>query len=175
VSEWFERFGNIPALLHHRHYGDAFRQLLDATSKLQGNLIEDAVEELFLEYQVPYIRTGSHTQGHIAERFELTVQPAPGFVAFDECDTLRALLACKRLVGSEAGAVAIDRSAGSRPGRCWRLSAPGPGPADGRPRSPRFQPPPIEPGVRFSRTRLTDVLHRRCSTGARQARLGLGA
>ena len=38
-----------------------------------------------------------------------------------------------------------------------------------------LQLPPIEPGVRFSRTRLTDVLHRRCSTGARQARLGLGA
>ena len=39
----------------------------------------------------------------------------------------------------------------------------------------RFQPPPVEPCVRFSRTRLTDVLHRRCSAGARQARLGLGA
>jgi len=39
----------------------------------------------------------------------------------------------------------------------------------------RFQPPPVEPCVRFSRTRLTDVLHRRCSTGARQGRLGLGA
>src|SRR5674476_1180766 len=39
----------------------------------------------------------------------------------------------------------------------------------------RFQPPPVEPCMRFSRTRLTDALHRRCSTGARQARLGLGA
>ena len=39
----------------------------------------------------------------------------------------------------------------------------------------RFQPPPIDPGMRFSRTRLTDVLHRRCSTGARQGRFGLGA
>jgi acyl-CoA synthetase (AMP-forming)/AMP-acid ligase II len=39
----------------------------------------------------------------------------------------------------------------------------------------RFQPPPVEPCMRFSRTRLTDVLHRRCSTGARQGRLGLGA
>jgi hypothetical protein len=38
-----------------------------------------------------------------------------------------------------------------------------------------FQLPPIEPGVRFSRTRLTDALHRRCSTGARQGRFGLGA
>jgi hypothetical protein len=41
--------------------------------------------------------------------------------------------------------------------------------------SPRFQPPPIEPCVRFSRTRLTDALHRRRSTGARQGRFGLGA
>ncbi len=39
----------------------------------------------------------------------------------------------------------------------------------------RFQPPPVEPCMRFSRTRLTDALHRRCSVGARQARLGLGA
>jgi hypothetical protein len=27
----------------------------------------------------------------------------------------------------------------------------------------RFQLPPVEPCMRFSRTRLTDVLHRRCS------------
>jgi hypothetical protein len=40
---------------------------------------------------------------------------------------------------------------------------------------PRFQLPPIEPGVRFSRTRLPDALHRRCSTGARQDRFALGA
>lgn len=40
---------------------------------------------------------------------------------------------------------------------------------------PRLQPPPIEPGTRFSRTRLSDALHRRLSTGARQGRFGLGA
>ena len=39
----------------------------------------------------------------------------------------------------------------------------------------RFQPPPVELGVRFSRTQLTDVLHLRCSTGARQGRFALGA
>jgi hypothetical protein len=33
----------------------------------------------------------------------------------------------------------------------------------------RFQPLPVEPCMRFSRTRLTDVLHRRCSTGVRVA------
>ena len=36
----------------------------------------------------------------------------------------------------------------------------------------RFQPPPVKPCMRFSRTRLTDVLHRRHSTF--QARKGLG-
>ena len=36
----------------------------------------------------------------------------------------------------------------------------------------RFQPPPVKPCMRFSRTRLTDVLHRRHS--AFQARNGLG-
>jgi hypothetical protein len=39
----------------------------------------------------------------------------------------------------------------------------------------RFQPPPIKPCVRFSRTRLTDVLHRRRSAFPRQSRNGLGA
>jgi hypothetical protein len=39
----------------------------------------------------------------------------------------------------------------------------------------RFQPPPVDPCMRFSRTRLTDVLHRRCLVGARQCRFGLGA
>ena len=39
----------------------------------------------------------------------------------------------------------------------------------------RFQPLPVEPCMRFSRTRLSDVLHRRRSAGARQGRNGLGA
>jgi hypothetical protein len=38
----------------------------------------------------------------------------------------------------------------------------------------RFQSPPVKPGMRFSRTRLTDVLHRRCSAFPRQSRKGLG-
>ena len=39
----------------------------------------------------------------------------------------------------------------------------------------RFQPLPVEPCRRFSRTRLSDVLHRRRSAGARQSRKGRGA
>lgn len=89
--------GGVPyyAFLHQRHYGGAFRQLLDATSTRRGNLLEDAVEELFIENCIPYIRTGSHNQADIAKRFELTVQPAPDFVVYDDSGTLRGMLECK--------------------------------------------------------------------------------
>jgi hypothetical protein len=41
--------GGVPfsLFLHQRHYGGAFRQVLDATSTKRGDLIEDAVEALF--------------------------------------------------------------------------------------------------------------------------------
>lgn len=81
--------------LHQRHYGGAFRQVLDATSTQRGNLIEDAVEQLFIDSGIPYIRTGSHNQGDIAERFEIQVAPAPDFVVYDNSDNLRAMLECK--------------------------------------------------------------------------------
>jgi hypothetical protein len=78
-----------------------------------------------------------------------------------------------RMVGSRAGAVAVPG------GRAWGLSSAGFPVGCATPvtvaRSLRFQPPPVDPGMRFSRTRLTDALHRRCSAGTRQARLGLGA
>jgi hypothetical protein len=93
--------------LHQRHYGGAFRQLLDATSELRGDLIEDAVEELFLTHGISFIRTGSHNQAEIAARFEVTVQPAPDFVVYDESDTLRALLECK---GANDGGTARDKA-----------------------------------------------------------------
>ena len=38
----------------------------------------------------------------------------------------------------------------------------------------RFQSPPVKPCMRFSRTRLTDVLHRRRPACPRQGRKGLG-
>ncbi|MGF1647447.1 MAG: hypothetical protein ACFCVF_11105, partial [Kineosporiaceae bacterium] len=81
--------------LHQRHYGGAFRQLLDATSTRRGNLLEDGVEELFIAHGIPHIRTGSHNQADIARRFEISVQPAPDFVVYDESDTLRGMLECK--------------------------------------------------------------------------------
>lgn len=81
--------------LHQRHYGGAYRQVLDATSTKRGNLIEDAVEQLFLGSGVPHIRTGSHDQGEITRRFELQVQPAPDFVIFDDSGSLRGILECK--------------------------------------------------------------------------------
>lgn len=94
--------------LHQRHYGGAFRQLLDATSTRRGNIIEDAVENLFLQNQIPYIRTGSHNQGDIATRFELEVRPAPDFVVFNrDSDTLMAILECK---GANDGGTARDKA-----------------------------------------------------------------
>lgn len=81
--------------LHQRHYGGGFRQLLDATSTLRGNLLEEAVETLFTEHGIPFIRTGSNNQGEIAERFEVRVTPAPDFVVYDAAGNLRALLECK--------------------------------------------------------------------------------
>lgn len=83
--------------LHQRHYGGSFRQILDATSKKRGDLIEDAVESLFKQNSIPYIRTGSHNQGEIASRFEVRVTPAPDFVVFDNSETLRAILECKTI------------------------------------------------------------------------------
>ncbi len=93
--------------LHQRHYGGAFRQLLDATSELRGDLIEDAVEALFATHEIPFIRTGSHNQAEIAARFEVTVQPAPDFVVYDQSGALRAMLECK---GANDGGTARDKA-----------------------------------------------------------------
>ncbi|MCJ0980969.1 hypothetical protein O4160_25630 [Rhodococcus sp. IEGM 1401] len=84
-------------LLHQRHYGGAFRQILDATSTKRGDLIEDVVEQLFQDNQIPYLRTGSHNQGDIMAQFEILVTPAPDFVIFDSSGTLRAIMECKTI------------------------------------------------------------------------------
>jgi hypothetical protein len=96
-----------PLLLHQRHYGGAFRQVLDATSTLRGDLIEDAVEALFSTAGVPYLRTGSQNQAEIVERFEIVVQPAPDFVVYDAAGALRAMLECK---GANDGGTARDKA-----------------------------------------------------------------
>lgn len=93
--------------LHQRHYGGAFRQILDATSTKRGALIEDAVEALFRENGIPFIRTSSANQGEIATRFEVRITPAPDFVVFDNSGTLRAILECK---GTNDGGTARDKA-----------------------------------------------------------------
>lgn len=98
----------LAVLLHQRLYGGAFRQLLDATSTQRGDILEDAVEELFQVNGVRFIRTGSHNQEEIGRRFGLTVKPAPDFVVFDGTDTLRAFLECK--VANDGG-TARDKAA----------------------------------------------------------------
>lgn len=98
----------LPVFLHQRLYGGAFRQLLDATSTARGDILEDAVEMLFRDAEVPFIRTGSDNQEEIAKRFSLTVRPAPDFVVFDKHGALRAILECK---GANDGGTARDKAA----------------------------------------------------------------
>lgn len=86
--------------LHQRHYGGAFRQVLDARSTSRGDAVEDAVEQLFDDNGIEYIRTGSTNQGEIAERFEIHVAPAPDFVVFKTqggTEVVRAMLECKTI------------------------------------------------------------------------------
>lgn len=98
----------LRVFLHQRHYGGAFRQVLDATSTLRGDLIEDAVEALLIAHGVSFIRTGSHNQADIARRFEVHVTPAPDFVVFDPADdSLKAMLECK---GTNNGGTARDKA-----------------------------------------------------------------
>jgi hypothetical protein len=99
----------LPAFLHQRAYGGAFRQLLDATSSSRGDILETAVEELLSEAGIPFIRTGTHDQAAISTRFGLTVRPAPDFVIFDPRTTaLKAILECK--VANDGG-TARDKAA----------------------------------------------------------------
>lgn len=102
--------GGVPlsVFLHQRLYGGAFRQLLDATSTARGNILEDAVADIFERSQIPCIRTGSHNQEEIASRFGITVKPAPDFVVFDQTNVLRAILECK---GANDGGTARDKAA----------------------------------------------------------------
>lgn len=84
--------------LHQRHYGGAFRQLLDATSARRGDLVEQAVEDLFQDHGIPFIRTGSHSQADIYAQFGLEVRPAPDFVVYDNSSGhLMAMLECKTI------------------------------------------------------------------------------
>lgn len=101
--------GGVPfaVYLHQRHFGGAFRQVLDATSTRRGILIEDAVEAVFREHNIPFIRTGSNNQAEIADRFEVRVTPAPDFVVFDKAGALRAMLECK---GTNNGGTARDKA-----------------------------------------------------------------
>lgn len=95
------------SFLHQRHYGGPFNQVTNATTGKKGDLIEDEVESLFQDNGVPYVRTGSHNQGEIASRFNVTVAPAPDFVVFDANDTLRGMLECK---STNDGGTARDKA-----------------------------------------------------------------
>lgn len=94
--------------LHQRHYGGSFAQLSNATGTKKGDALEDAVELLFIEAGVPFIRTGSHNQGEIVKRFGVSMNPAPDFVVFDDRDQLKALIECKSI---NDGGTARDKAA----------------------------------------------------------------
>lgn len=98
----------FPVFLHQRHYGGAFRQLLDATSGKRGDLLEDAVSEIFEENGIKFVKTGSSNQAAIARDFGLTVKPAPDFVVHDSNNTLKAILECKQ---ANDGGTARDKAA----------------------------------------------------------------
>ncbi len=107
VRDFASRGVPFSTFLHQRHYGGAFRQVLDATSTQRGNLIEDAVENLFKANRIQFVRTGSRNQREIAERFEVHVAPAPDFVVFDSSEALKAILECK---GTNDGGTARDKA-----------------------------------------------------------------
>lgn len=80
---------------------------MSPTSERRGDLIEDAVEQIFLDEGIPYVRTGAHNQHQIAEEFQVTVLPAPDFIVYDGSNALRAMLACK---GANDGGTARDKA-----------------------------------------------------------------
>ena len=93
--------------LHQRHYGGAFSQVLNSTSSQRGNILEDEVESVLTRAGVPFIRTGSSNQSEIADRFNLSVRPAPDFVFHDAHDSLRGMLECK---ATNNGGTARDKA-----------------------------------------------------------------
>jgi hypothetical protein len=107
VRKFAARGVPFATFLHQRHYGGAFRQVLDATSTQRGDLIEEAVQTLFNEHRIPFLRTGSNNQAEIASRFEVRVTPAPDFVVFDSAGSLKAMLECK---GTNNGGTARDKA-----------------------------------------------------------------
>ncbi|MGH9053023.1 MAG: hypothetical protein ACRDWX_08440 [Acidimicrobiia bacterium] len=95
-------------LLHQRHYGGAFRTLLDATSSVRGEILEQPLEELLVDGLIPHLRTAAHNQAEIARRFGITVRPAPDFVVFRPPNALQAMIECKQ---ANDGGTARDKAA----------------------------------------------------------------
>jgi hypothetical protein len=93
--ERFHRDG-VPysELLYQRFYGGSYRQLQDAGGTKKGDILEDAVEELFDNLDVPYVRTVPGTQATAGRKFGISVQPAPDFIIHDG-EKARGLLECK--------------------------------------------------------------------------------
>ncbi|MFI5400382.1 MAG: hypothetical protein ACHQZQ_04950 [SAR324 cluster bacterium] len=107
VREFAERGVPLDVFLHQRLYGGAFNQLLNATGKMRGDSLEDAVQAILDDHKIGYLRTGSGNQGQIQAQFEISVRPAPDFVIHDKDNRLRALLECK---ATNDGGTARDKA-----------------------------------------------------------------
>lgn len=108
VRDFHDRGVPYSELLYQRFYGGSFRQLQDAGGSKKGNLLEDAVEELFIGAEVPHVRTTSaETIREAREDYGVTVQPAPDFVIHDG-SVAKGLLECK---SAGDGGTARDKAA----------------------------------------------------------------
>ncbi|SRR6266851_697867 len=108
VREFADHGVPFATFLHQRHYGGAFRQILDATSTPRGKILEDAVESLFRDNRVPYMRADRGNEALIRSRFGVRVNPSPDFVVFHPANVLRGMLECKK---ANDGGTARDKTA----------------------------------------------------------------
>jgi len=81
----------------------------DAGGYLKGDLLEDAVEDLFDQHNVPALRTTSEAaQREARETFGVLATPAPDFIPHDGSGVAKALLECK---SANDGGTARDKAA----------------------------------------------------------------
>jgi len=109
VAKWHGDGVPYSELLYQRFFGGSFRQVQDAGGYLKGDLLEDAVDQLFVSNGVPFLRTTSDSAQRLArETFGVTVTPAPDFIPHDTNDIAKALLECK---SASDGGTARDKAA----------------------------------------------------------------
>lgn len=95
--------------LHQRHYGGAFRALLDATSGSRGDALEEPVSALLAQYGVPHVRPTSDNIKKVREQLGIRVRPAPDLIMTNSRESAPiAILECK---ATNDGGTARDKAA----------------------------------------------------------------